>query len=325
MAAASGVEAWYAGRSVLVTGGAGFIGSHLVERLAAAGAKVRVLDDLSTGSEANLKGLKGDVTLTRASILDAGALGGAIAGCEVVFHEAAMVSAPQSVAEPEECIRINVAGTERILGAAKDAGVRRVLFAASAAAYGSPTADKLPSREDQPPESWSPYAMSKVAGEQLLSSYSRCFGLSTVSLRYFNIFGERQDPKSAYAAVISAFAAALAAGKRPTIYGDGKQTRDFTHVSNVVEANLLAGASEKELLGEVVNIGTGKRVSLLELLEAIGRAMGVKPEPVLAPARAGDVRDSVADISKARRVLGYEPKVGLDEGLARLVKSLRKG
>jgi UDP-glucose 4-epimerase len=319
-----GPEGWYADRAVLVTGGAGFIGSHLVERLAAAGARVRVLDDFSTGHESNLAGVRGRVEVRRASILDDAALREAVAGCAVVFHEAAMVSAPLSVEKPLECIRVNVEGTARVLEAARGAGVRRVVFAASAAAYGSPSPERLPCREDAAPEAWSPYAMSKIAGEQLLSSYSRCFGLSTVSLRYFNIFGERQDPRSAYAAAISAFAAALEGGRRPTIFGDGRQTRDFTHVANVVDANLLAGASAAPLLGEVINIGTGARVTLLEVLATLAGAMGVKADPVFAPARAGDVRDSVADISRARRVLGYEPRVSLAEGLARLVAWLRR-
>lgn len=322
------LSASYAGRTVLVTGGAGFIGSHLAAALLQGGAKVRVLDDLSTGHERNVEAARqagGSLEFVRASILDDGALRNAVAGCSVVFHEAAMVSAPLSVERPDECIRLNVEGTSRVVHAAHRAGAQRVVFAASAAAYGSPTAEKLPCREDRMPESWSPYAMSKVAGEQVLSAASRCLGISTVSLRYFNVFGERQDPRSAYAAVISAFAAALRSGKQPTIYGDGKQTRDFVHVANIVEANLLAGASQRPLMGEVFNIGTGVRVSLLEVLQTMAGIFGVKAEPVFAPGRAGDVRDSLADISRARDVLGYEPRVGLEEGLRRLVGSLLDG
>ncbi|MBX3364970.1 MAG: SDR family oxidoreductase [Phycisphaeraceae bacterium] len=302
------------GRTALVTGGAGFIGSHLAHALAARGCRVRVLDDLSGGY---IENLPPGVTFFQASILDDGTLKRAVAGCDWVFHQAAMVSVPESVEKPEECIRINVLGTERVLTHARDAGVRRVMFAASAAAYGN--SPKLPSTEADLPDSWSPYAMSKVAGELLLQTYVRCYGLSTVSLRYFNIFGPRQDPNSPYAAVISTFARKLLAGAMPTIMGDGQQTRDFTYIDNVVLANLLAATCPRPLAGEVLNIGTGRRSSLLDVLAGMGKALGVEVSPSFGPPRAGDVRHSCADIARAREVLGYEPIVGLDEGLGRLL------
>ncbi|HYE03777.1 MAG TPA: SDR family oxidoreductase [Phycisphaerales bacterium] len=299
------------GATALITGGAGFIGSHLAAALVGLGARVRILDDLSGGFRENVPD---GAELIEASILDDAALQRAISGCRWVFHQAAMVSVPQSVEQPGECVRVNVEGTQRVLSAAVRAGVARVMFAASAAAYGNePT---LPSRESHLPDSWSPYAMSKIAGEHLLRTFARCYGLSTVSLRYFNIFGPRQNPDSPYAAVISAFVRALQSGKRPTIFGDGTQTRDFTHIDNVVLANLLAATSERPLTGEMINIGTGVRVSLLDVLEQLGRVLGIRPDPVFAPPRAGDVRHSVADIALARELLGYEPIVSFADGIA---------
>lgn len=302
------------GSTALVTGGAGFIGSHLAEALLGLAVKVRVIDDLRTGFEKNLPA---GVEFIRASILDEGALARATAGCRYVFHQAAMVSVPQSVAEPRECMMVNVVGTERVLSAAKQAGAERVMFAASAAAYGDAAA--MPCREDQLPAPASPYGMSKVAGEMLLSCFSRNYGLSTVNLRYMNIFGVRQSPEGPYAGAMIAFYKALSEGRQPTIFGDGKQTRDWTPVANVVHANLLAAASEKKLMGEVVNVGTGRQISLMEVLVELGRAMGVKAEPKFGPVRAGDVRDSVADISRARALLGYEPIVDFAEGVRRML------
>lgn len=306
----------FRGSSCLVTGGAGFIGGHLARALVGLGARVRVLDDLSGGFRENLHP---DADFVHASILDGGALEGSVRGCRFVFHQAAMVSVPQSVEQPNECMRINVEGTQRVLSAAVKAGVGRVLFAASAAAYGNNPS--LPSRETDLPDAWSPYAMSKIAGEHLLTTFARCHGLSTLSLRYMNIFGEGQNANSAYAAVISAFSKALRSGGQPTIFGDGTQTRDFTHVANVVRANLLGAASPRELRGEVVNIGTGVRTSLLDVLRVMGEVLGVTPRPVFMPPRAGDVRDSVADITRARELLGYEPAVGFPEGLARMFRA----
>lgn len=304
------------GATVLVTGGAGFIGSHLAEALLELGSEVRVLDDLSTGVRANVPA---GAQFIEASVLDGAALSAAVRGCSVVFHQAAMVSVPRSVAEPAECLRQNVMGTERVLSAAVDAKVSRVVFAASGAAYGDRPV--LPCREDAAPAPVSPYGMSKVAGEMLMSVFSRQYGLSTVSLRYMNVYGPRQRPDGPYAAAVSAFASALKAGRRPVVYGDGRQTRDWVHVSDVVSANLLAATSARRLAGEVVNIGTGRREDLLAVLAALGEAMGVRPEPQFGPERSGDVRDAVADIGRARELLGYEPRVDLRRGLAELADS----
>ena len=306
-------------QKVLVTGGAGFIGSHLARRLVELGAAVRVIDDLSTGRAENLP--LQSVELIEASILDVPALHRAMDGCRLLFHEAAMVSVPQSIREPLKCAEINITGTERLLEAARDAGVRRVVFASSAAVYGDEP--KLPSHEDDPIVCCSPYAASKAAGEALMTAFSRCYGLSTVSLRYFNIFGPRQDPNSPYAAAIAAFVEALTGGRRLTIFGDGRQTRDFTPVANVVWANLLAAVCEDELRGEVLNIGTGRPINLLEVLAEMGRQLGVKPSPRRAPPRAGDVRDSTAEITRARAVIGYEPQIDFPTGLAELLEAGR--
>ncbi|GJQ29079.1 MAG: UDP-glucose 4-epimerase-like protein [Phycisphaerae bacterium] len=311
-------QGYYAGVPVLVTGGAGFIGSHLASRLLELGARVRIVDDLSSGFAANVPA---GAALTRASVLDDTALRDAMRGCRVVFHQAALVSVPQSIEQPERCLEANILGTQRVLLAARDLGVSRVLFAASAAAYGNtPT---LPSRETDRPDTWSPYAASKVTGEYLLQTFARCYGLSTLSLRYFNIFGPRQDPRSPYAAVISAFADALLNGKNPRVFGDGLQTRDFTYIDNVVHANLLGGSSSTDFQGDVINIGTGIRTSLLDVLEHMAREFGMEPHRVYEPARAGDIRDSVADIGLARSRLQYEPLVGFAEGIRRTLAWFR--
>jgi UDP-glucose 4-epimerase len=303
-------EQGFHGVSVLITGGAGFIGSHLANRLHALGAHVRVLDDLSGGFRENLDA---GIDLRVASILDDRALRKAASSCRFVFHEAAMVSVPESVEKPEECLNVNVIGTQRVLAAAKDGGAQRVIFAASAAAYGPQP--HLPSREDHVPDCVSPYAASKVAGETLMRSFASCYGLSTVSLRYFNIFGPRQNPDSPYAAVISAFTKKLAAGLQPTVLGDGTQTRDFTYIDNVVHANLLAAVCDKPLAGEVVNIGTGRRISLLDVLNTMGRALNFRVEPIFGPPRPGDVPHSQADIARARDLLDYVPMVSFEAGI----------
>jgi UDP-glucose 4-epimerase len=304
----------FRGVGALVTGGAGFIGSHLARRLLELGARVTVLDDLSGGFRENIPV---GARFVEASILDDDSLRDAAAGCRFVFHEAAMVSVPESVGDPPRCASINILGTQRVLEAARATGAPRVLFAASAAAYGGEPS--LPSRESDVPDCRSPYAASKVAGESLLTAYANCYPISTVSLRYFNVFGEGQNANSAYAAAISAFHKALSNGKQPTIYGDGKQTRDFVHISNIVHANLLAAASPREFKGEIINIGTGVQTSLLQVLEHIGRAMNVQVKPVFAETRAGDVRDSVADISRARELLGYEPITDFATGMMRML------
>jgi UDP-glucose 4-epimerase len=303
----------FRGSRVLITGGAGFIGGHIGRTVAALGGHVRVLDDLSGGFADNVP--EGG-ELFRASVLDTAVLTQAIAGCDFVFHQAAMVSVPVSVEHPAECTQVNIVGTQNVLEAARKAGVRRVMFAASAAAYGNNPV--LPCHEDRAADAWSPYAMSKVAGELLCQTYSRNFGLSTAALRYFNVFGERQNANSAYAAVISAFEKALRAGTRPRIFGDGGQTRDFVHVSNVVRANLLAAASPRPLCGEPINIGTGVRTDLLSVLRHMAAALGRPDDAEFLPARAGDIRDSVADISRARDLLGYEVTIDFAAGIRRM-------
>lgn len=303
------------GTRVVVTGGAGFIGSHLSAALLGLGCSVVVLDDLSSGHARNVQP---GAELVRASVTDPDAVAEAVRGADTVFHEAAMVSVPESVANPARCAEVNLVGTQAVLSACAAAGVRRVLFAASAAAYGNePT---LPSSEADAPDAWSPYAASKIAGEQLLKSAARTTGLSTVSLRYFNVFGPRQDPKSAYAAAISAFADRLTGGRGVTIFGDGAQTRDFVYIDNVVHANLLAAASARDLQGDVFNIGTGDSISLLDVVASMQRALGTSLAVEHAEPRAGDVRHSRADIDSARSLLGYEAIVGLDEGLARTLR-----
>lgn len=305
------------GASVLVTGGAGFIGSHIVRRLLQLGARARVVDDLSTGKADNVPP---DVDFRHGSILDRDLMRDAIAGVDYVFHEAAMVSVPLSVEQPGACFRTNIEGTEVVLELAADAGVRRLVLASSAAVYGDEP--ELPSRESDPMCCCSPYAASKAAGEVLLQAFGRCTALSTVSLRYFNIFGPRQRPDSPYAAAISIFADRLKSGASPTIFGDGSQTRDFTFVDNVVHANLLAAAYDGVPRGEVFNVGTGRRVSLLEVLEHMGTALGVRPNPGFAATRAGDVPHSSADVTRATEVLGYEPIVDFEAGIAETLSTL---
>ena len=305
----------------LVTGGAGFIGSHIAEALLAEGHAVRVLDNLSSGHEENLAGLA--VEFVRGDIRDRAATRAAAEGVDGVFHEAALVSVPESVEKPVENHEINVTGTLNVLVAAREAGVRRVLLASSAAVYGENP--ELPKREDMLPEPVSPYALGKIAGEYYLKVFAGLYGVQTVALRYFNVYGPRQDPRSMYSGVISKFAEVLAAGGTPTVFGDGGQTRDFVFVKDVVRANLLAMRSPRAGEGEVFNIGTGRRTSLLELLDALGGILGRKAAPKLAPPRAGDIRHSVADISRAGEVLGYRPETSLADGLRALVEHNRKG
>lgn len=300
----------------LVTGGAGFIGSHLVEALLADGQTVRVLDDLSTGKMNNLEPFFDKVDFRKASILDLEAVCSAMDGVDYVLHQAALSSVPRSVRDPLPTHRVNAEGTLNVLLAARDAGVRRVVFASSSSLYGNPPA--VYKVETLPTMPLSPYAVSKLAAEEYCQVFTRVYGLETVSLRYFNVFGPRQDPESEYAAVVPRFAAALVRGQRPTIYGDGEQSRDFTYVSNVVAANLAALHAEAAA-GEVINVAGGEKTTINSLAAALGELAGKNLEPIYEPTRPGDVAHSLADISKARRVLGYEPKVNVQEGLARSV------
>jgi len=299
----------------LVTGGAGFIGSSIAEALLAKGERVRVLDDFSSGRRQNLEELPGAVELVEGSIVDGATVARAMKGVEVVFHEAAIPSVVRSVEDPQSTMQAGIQGTTVVLDLAHEAGVRRVVFAASSAAYGdTPT---LPKVETMRPEPLSPYAVSKLACEHLMRVFAQLHGLETVSLRYFNVFGPRQDPKSEYAAVIPKFITAFLLRTRPVIYGDGEQTRDFCYIDNVVNANLLAAAGSRKLRGEVVNIACGERTSLNQLVSYIGELAGFRQEPEYRPRRAGDVRDSLADIRAARELLEYEPTVDVRAGLER--------
>jgi len=305
----------------LVTGGAGFVGAHLAEALVRRGDRVRILDNLSTGQRANLASIQDQVEWFAGDVGDAQAVARAIAGCDIVFHQAALASVPRSLAEPLATHEACATGTLVVLDAARRAGVRRVIYAASSSAYGNrPEPQK---REDDLPSPLSPYAAAKLAGEMYCEAFWHSYGLETVALRYFNVFGPRQDPSGPYAAVIPLFIKALLTGQRPTIFGDGQQTRDFTYVANVVHANLLAAAAP-EAAGGVFNVGSGTAISLLDLLRELNAILGTEVEPIFQPPRAGDVRDSLADISRARRMLGYEPQVSLAEGLQRTVEFYRQ-
>ncbi len=309
-------------RRVLVTGGAGFIGSHLVEALLDKGYEVRVLDNLSTGRRENLASVQGAFEWVEADVRDREAVLRAMKDVDGVLHEAAMVSVPFSMERPRECHEINLVGTLNILEAARAAGVHRVVMAGTAAAYGNNP--ELPKRETMVPEPESPYGATKVAAEQYLRAYARMGGLETASLRYFNVYGPRQDPRSMYSGVISRFVESLVAGETPIIFGDGEQSRDFIYVGDVVRANLLALRAPHLEPGAVFNIGTGHSVTLLELLEVLARAAGREVVPRFASARPGDVKHSRADMARARAVLGFEAEVPLSEGLARLWKWRQK-
>jgi UDP-glucose 4-epimerase len=299
----------------LVTGGAGFIGSSIAETLLAKGERVRILDDFSTGRRSNLASLKGEVEIVEGTIVDPAVVARAMKGVEVVFHEAAIPSVVRSVENPQASMLANVQGTTVVLDCAREAKVRRLVFAASSSAYGdTPT---LPKVETMAPAPLSPYAVSKLTCEHLLTVFASIYGIETVSLRYFNVFGARQDPTSQYAAVIPNFITAAIENKRPTVFGDGEQTRDFCYIDNTVEANLLAATTSKKLKGEVVNIACGERISLNQLLGYIGEHAGKKVEADYVPSRAGDVRDSLASIEAARTLFGYEPKIRVKDGLAK--------
>ena len=297
----------------LVTGGAGFIGSHIAAALVGQGARVRIIDDLSTGHRENIGEIGGEVDFVQASLADGKKVASALEDVELVFHEAAIPSVPRSVETPAETHEASINGTFSLLLAARDKRVRRIIYAASSSAYGDQP--ESPKHEDMRPDPLSPYAVAKLVGEYYCQVFSRVYGLETVSLRYFNVFGPRQDPSSQYSGVISRFISALLNGERPMIYGDGEQSRDFTYVSNVVNANLLA-AESAAAVGSVINIANGRSVTInhvLELLKELTGRIDVKAEH--APPRTGDVRDSLADLTLAHSLLGYNPSVGLEEGM----------
>jgi nucleoside-diphosphate-sugar epimerase len=303
----------------LVTGGAGFIGSNLAEALLSAGHRVRVLDNFLTGKRENLAGLAEkygrSYELVEGDLRDLAAVRKAVGGVEYVLHQGALPSVPRSVADPVLSDAINVGGTVNLLVAARDAGVRRVVFAASSSVYGD--TPELPKRETMPPKPKSPYAAQKLAGEHYMRIFFEVYGIETVSLRYFNVFGPRQDPMSTYAAVIPRFITSVLAGIQPVVYGDGGQTRDFTFIDNVIQANLAACDAPKAACGRVFNIACGERVSLLGILEIVCGLAGRRVPPKFEPSRPGDVRDSLADISLAKELLGYNPKVSFQAGLPR--------
>jgi UDP-glucose 4-epimerase len=304
---------------VLVTGGAGFIGSHLVRACLDAGESVRVFDDFSSGKRENLAALARDIELVEASIVDAAALERAARGCEVVYHQAAIASVPRSVEDPAGTHAVNATGTLNALEAARRAGARRFVGASSTAVYGDD--ERLPKREEMPTCPRSPYALQKLTGELYCEQYARLYGLETVALRYFNVFGPRQDPKSMYAGVVPIFVAALRAGARPRIFCDGKQSRDFIYVKDVVAANRAAARAPSSVAGRAINVGRGERTSLLELLARIAAALGLPaPEPIFEPERPGDVRHSQADVTCAASLLGFRAEVPLDEALRETVR-----
>jgi len=304
----------------LVTGGAGFIGSNLVRALLDRGRTVRVLDNFATGFRENLEEVADRIDLHEGDIRDPDVCRRAADGAAVIYHQAAVPSVPRSMNDPQTSFDANLVGTHNMLMAARDAGVRRFVFAASSSAYGA--GDELPKRETMPLFPLSPYAASKAAGELYVSTFHRAFGLEAVSLRYFNVFGPRQDPSNQYAGVIAAFATRMLRGQPPVIFGDGTQSRDFTFVENVVHANLLA-ADAPALAGQVVNIGCGDRTDLNAMVGHFNAVLGTDFAPLYEPPRPGDVKHSLADISAARQLLGYEPKVLFKEGLERTVRWYR--
>ena len=302
----------------LVTGVAGFIGSTLTRALLEQGEKVIGFDNLSTGKRENLAGILEQIDFREADLLDLDALHRACHGVDYVLHQAAIPSVPRSVADPLTNNRANVDGTLNLLIAARDAKVKRVVYAASSSAYGdTPT---LPKREDMLPNPNSPYATAKLAGEYYMKTFYRCYGLETVCLRYFNVFGPRQDPSSPYSGVLAKFISQMLNGEPPTIFGDGKQSRDFTFVENVVSANLLASKSrDREVAGGVFNVATGHRVDLYQTFQILKKLTGYSGDVKYGPERAGDVKHSLADISRAERCLGYKPTVDFEQGLGRTV------
>ena len=302
--------------TVLVTGGAGFIGSHLATALVERGHRVRVLDDFSSGKRGNLAHLAGRIELLEGDMRNANRCAEACAGVEYVFHEAALPSVPKSVEQPQDSHDVNINGTFNVLRAAVACKVRRVIYAASSSAYGdSPVS---PKHEDLRPDPLSPYAVQKLTGETYARAFYECYGLETISLRYFNVFGTRQDPHSQYAAAIPAFVTAILRGEPPTVYGDGEQTRDFTYIDNVVHGNLLA-MKAPHTAGQSINLACGGAISVNEVIAAINRVLKKSVRPQYVDHRPGDVRHSCADIQLARELLGFEPVIGFEEGLRRAI------
>jgi nucleoside-diphosphate-sugar epimerase len=300
----------------VVTGGAGFIGSHIVERLLKEGHCVRVIDNFSTGKRANLDHLSGDLAVHQVTITDRAALPPIFKGADYVFHQAALASVPRSIDDPFSTNDANVNGTLNVLVAARDAGVKRVVYAASSSAYGEVIADyQVETMQTHP---LSPYGVSKLAGEYYCQVFTQVYGLETVALRYFNVFGPRQDETSQYSAVIPKFISAMLSGSAPTIYGDGEQSRDFTYIDNVVHGNLLA-LKAPDAAGEMMNLATGGSISLLQLVEKINRLLGTSFEPIHAPERPGDIKYSRANVAKITDLLDYAPVVDFDSGLARTI------
>jgi UDP-glucose 4-epimerase len=308
-------------RTFLVTGGAGFIGSHVAEALVARGDKVRVLDNLSTGYLSNLDPIRDRIEFVEGDLVDAELMARMVGGVDCIFHEAALASVPRSVKAPLETNAACVTGTVTLLDAARRARVRRVVYAGSSSAYGDqPTSSK---RETDLPAPISPYGAAKLSAELYCQAFSATYGLETVSIRYFNVFGPRQDPGSPYSAVIPLFITAMLSGRQPVIYGDGRQSRDFTFVANVVHANLLA-ADAPNVSGRVFNAANGRSTTLLALLDALNRLLGTDVKPIHDPPRPGDILESLADISLARKLLGYEPQVDFEEGLRRSIDYYRQ-
>ena len=305
----------------LVTGGAGFIGSHIAEALVQRGDKVRVLDNLSTGFESNLAAIRDAVEFVEGDLIDADTVARVVEGVDCIFHEAALASVPRSVEYPLDTNAACVTGTVTLLDAARRAGVRRVVYAASSSAYGEqPQSSK---RETDLPAPISPYGAAKLAAEYYCQAFAATYGLECVALRYFNVFGPRQDPGSPYSAVIPLFITAMLSGRSPVIYGDGLQSRDFTFVANVVHANLLA-AEVPDVAGRVLNVANGRSIDLLALIDALNELLGTDVKPVHDPPRPGDIRESMADITQARALLGYEPQVDFHQGLRRSIDYYRQ-
>ena len=310
----------FSGSLCLVTGGAGFIGSHIVEGLLGQGATVRVVDDLSTGYEKNIAHVRSRIQFIQGDLADPEVCRMAVEGVDYVLHQAAIPSVPRSINDPDETNRSNVTATLNLATASSRAKIKRLVFASTCAIYGD--VQTLPIAEGAQERPMSPYALSKLMGEQYLDMCRRTYGLEVVSLRYFNVFGPRQDPSSTYSGVISRFLSAVHSGTRPVVFGDGKQTRDFVYVENVVQANLLACHAENAP-GQVINIGTGKATSLLDVLRTLSEITGARTDPAHQPPRAGDIRHSLAAIDRARSLLGYEIQVSFEEGLRRTLDWFR--